>query len=77
MARESVFLTLGGYAHIMGVDDSFRGIQRCHGQPWKRTPTLQGTCELEGITEAMFFRWEHKPEPIPALLGGGGSWVTQ
>lgn len=41
-------------------------------------PTLEGksrlyshgTCKLEGVAEAMFFRWEHKPE-APGVEGEG------
>lgn len=39
----------------------------------REIPSLCGTCELEGITGAMLFRWERKPELSANPPEGGGS----
>ena len=48
----------------MGVDDDFREVQGCHGQAWKGNSHLynQGAYELQGVTGALFSRWDIKLE---------------
>ena len=44
----------------------------------REIPSLLGACEREGVREAMFFIWEHKPKLSHLPSGEGlvlGHWV--